>query len=162
MGARTYAPLRGRFLSVDPRQGGCANDYAYVFGDPINHTDLSGRTSDWLPECAHLEFETDQGKVIGRVSNGTWQLAFRPHVSPAAGATYTLVGWQVEQDGETVVRHLGAEPGVQDVLYSTPVEFDDAIAPGTTTKLRFTALYEWDAPFGSGVSRKDIEVTCVW
>ncbi|MCP2168215.1 PA14 domain-containing protein [Goodfellowiella coeruleoviolacea] len=43
MGARPYSPLLGRFLSVDPVEGGSANDYDYVNGDPANETDLDGR-----------------------------------------------------------------------------------------------------------------------
>ncbi|MFK0243398.1 PA14 domain-containing protein [Amycolatopsis azurea] len=42
MGARPYSPLLGRFLSADPEEGGSANDYDYVAGDPINSLDLDG------------------------------------------------------------------------------------------------------------------------
>ena len=42
MGARSYSPLLGRFLSVDPEEGGSANDYDYVAGDPVNTLDLDG------------------------------------------------------------------------------------------------------------------------
>ncbi|MDT8914666.1 RHS repeat-associated core domain-containing protein [Amycolatopsis sp. PS_44_ISF1] len=42
MGIRPYSPLLGRFLSVDPEEGGSANDYDYVAGDPINTLDLDG------------------------------------------------------------------------------------------------------------------------
>lgn len=43
MGARPYSPAVGRFLSIDPVEGGCVNDYAYVYGDPMNTSDTSGR-----------------------------------------------------------------------------------------------------------------------
>jgi RHS repeat-associated protein len=42
MGARPYVPRFGRFLSVDPVEGGSANDYDYVNGDPIGDLDLDG------------------------------------------------------------------------------------------------------------------------
>jgi RHS repeat-associated protein len=43
MGARPYTPTLGRFLTIDPIEGGCSNDYTYVFGDPVNTYDLDGR-----------------------------------------------------------------------------------------------------------------------
>lgn len=42
MGARQYSPKIGRFLEVDPVEAGCANDYMYGAGDPIDSNDLSG------------------------------------------------------------------------------------------------------------------------
>ncbi|MDR6971565.1 PA14 domain-containing protein [Leifsonia shinshuensis] len=44
MGARQYAPLLGRFLSIDPQAGGNANDYNFP-DDPVNHSDLTGQRS---------------------------------------------------------------------------------------------------------------------
>ena len=42
MGARQYSPLLGRFLEVDPVEGGSANDYDYTDADPVNQSDLTG------------------------------------------------------------------------------------------------------------------------
>jgi hypothetical protein len=42
MCARPNDPTLGRFLEVDPIPGGCANDYVYVHGDPVNASDLDG------------------------------------------------------------------------------------------------------------------------
>ncbi|MCU1460945.1 MAG: hypothetical protein JWO37_1020 [Acidimicrobiales bacterium] len=54
MGARQYLPSVGRFLQVDPVEGGCSNDYVYV-DDPINHQDLDGqKCPKWLHKAAQL------------------------------------------------------------------------------------------------------------
>jgi RHS repeat-associated protein len=42
MGARSYAPSIGRFLTPDPVPGGSANPYDYASQDPINKFDLTG------------------------------------------------------------------------------------------------------------------------
>lgn len=45
MGARAYIAAEGRFATVDPIEGGCANSYVYAFGDPTNHPDLTGKSA---------------------------------------------------------------------------------------------------------------------
>ncbi|KOY53982.1 DNRLRE domain-containing protein [Streptomyces sp. XY332] len=55
MGVRLYNPLSGRFLSLDPVQGGNDNAYGYP-ADPINQYDLDGRFG-W-------------GKFLDRVGTG--------------------------------------------------------------------------------------------
>lgn len=45
MGARQYSPGLGRFIQVDPIEGGSSNDYDYCDADPINCVDLDGTFS---------------------------------------------------------------------------------------------------------------------
>ncbi len=45
MGARSYVPALGRFLTPDPILGGSANAYDYANQDPVNNFDLEGTCS---------------------------------------------------------------------------------------------------------------------
>ncbi|WP_233512591.1 RHS repeat-associated core domain-containing protein [Micromonospora deserti] len=43
MGVRLYNTVTGRFLQVDPVDGGSCNAYEYTCGDPVNKEDLDGK-----------------------------------------------------------------------------------------------------------------------
>jgi RHS repeat-associated protein len=95
MGARMYVPGLGRFLEVDPVEGGCSNDYAYVHGDPINANDLDGRVA-----CANVLPSDFDGAgtpgIIGGVgSAGPVRVDFsfaitRPFVRKYMGSSVTI------------------------------------------------------------------------
>ena len=86
MGARPYSPLLGRFLSADPIEGGSANDYDYVFADPINKTDTAGtsafsdwwngiRDTGWFKDTTNTLFTVGIGKLAQLGCRGLWSCA---------------------------------------------------------------------------------------
>lgn len=105
MGARPYNPTLGRFLEIDPIEGGNDNDYNYVT-DPINQFDLDGRCGLGNPfkKCGRnhrggtnlLSGFRDKGmKPIGRRA---WTNGLGEHwrggvqVLAAVGAAACLIG----------------------------------------------------------------------
>jgi RHS repeat-associated protein len=93
MGARSYIPQLGRFLTSDPVPGGSANAYDYVDQDPVNGFDLAG-TCSRRKHCAashqrtgaRATTRTTRTRAVRRSS----PLHDEPYGPPAPGTAPTL------------------------------------------------------------------------
>jgi len=69
MGARSYVPAIGRFISVDPVQSGSANAYDYANQDPVNGSDLGGENTN----------QGHSGPCNGEITLATDYIKPKPH-----------------------------------------------------------------------------------
>jgi len=66
MGARVYLPTLGRFLQVDPVEGGTDNAYSYV-NDPVNFSDYNGQ--GWLGDLIKSAIKMVVNQILQSVKN---------------------------------------------------------------------------------------------
>lgn len=82
MGARPYAPALGRFLEVDPVEGGSANDYDYSNGDPVNNFDVDGLKACKANTNANVVNKTYNAASL---TGGTWKVTLQCGVAGPGG-----------------------------------------------------------------------------
>jgi RHS repeat-associated protein len=98
MGSRPYSPLFGRFLSVDPVEGGSANDYDYTNADPVNNTDLDGqRTRSRWHRVVRKRIARNRSYLSRRIVRKVFArhgTTSRGDVSLSPGHSARFAGWK--------------------------------------------------------------------
>lgn len=119
MGVRLYDPRLGRFLQVDPVEGGSANDYDYVRGDCVNLYDLDGRDASVAPyknlfdhRCTKKAHSRAKSLSYGNYIRGGYEIVAKRRYKKGLGllggnALSDLAPWRMRKSPKKAIKALG-------------------------------------------------------
>ena len=147
MGARQYHIALGRFLEVDPIEGGVTNDYGYV-ADTVNSADLSGEWAYMYEYILNIDFRTNRIDE----SKGTYQWAALMMLSlqrrPEVYFPFSISGGSVATGSQLCTRPFTAVP-VFGLLPQSQNCHNVQVVSTTPTTFAFQALRGHIQPEGS-------------
>ncbi len=91
MGARSYIPQLGRFLTPDPVRGGSANAYDYANQDPVNNFDLMGEACHDIHghrDCTGKHERRELHHALVRAKRESRQLEHENHIKASTPSGY--------------------------------------------------------------------------
>ena len=143
MGARSYIPSLGRFLTPDPILGGSANPYDYADQDPVNGFDLDGNCSS-KKKCA-AKAKKAKKKIEHRVNQirSTMREARQARQARTPTTRGNYGGISITLPWEHQIEHVvgGIENAVNGLLGKSCTEKAESFGwiSGTATAGRITA-----------------------
>lgn len=138
MGARVFLPSTGRFITVDPIDGGTENNYVYP-GDPVNANDISGM--GYIPDSLPLPWP---------FSGGDDQLKMNKKIASSVLFKAAAVGLICEGTaGVGCPFAIGATFGVSNSVMNKKTSAKDLFAAGVVGGVQGTAFLGAMARFNS-------------
>jgi RHS repeat-associated protein len=126
MGTRVYLPGLGRFLSVDPVQGGTPNNYVYP-GDPVNNHDLTGTLAPLVVALAPFVGRVAVGAAVKMATSyggkKVAQQAVTKSVAKSATKATAQKTYQVysKTNPQTNTVHVGRTSGINNPVQNVAV-----------------------------------------